>query len=129
MQLTNAQIVSIAEAHLNLDGSPEKPFVFGSKFRYSLSKNLRLLQQHVRDLDKTRVELIRALAPTTLKIEKDAPERGVFDAQYTVLLGELADVPHLMHLKLSELNLAENAIPIRVLSALGPIIIEDSELS
>ena len=129
MKLTNSQIVSIAEAHLNLDGLPEKPFKFIPRFRYSLSKNLRLLNQRVRDLETERVKIIREIAPGDLRIEKDTPQAIEFERRYDSLMEDIHEIPNLMSLRLSDLNLGENDIPVRVLSALGPIITEDVDLA
>ena len=129
MRLTNSQIISLGEAHLNLDGTPEKPFEFTAKFRYALAKNLRLIQQRVRDIELARVRIVVEVNPKNEKLDPNSEQGQLFEKRYEELLQAEVDIPNLMGIKLSELNLEKNPIPIRVLSALGPILTEDVELA
>jgi hypothetical protein len=129
MILTRRQVISVLDAHLNLDGSADRPSKFAPKTRYALAKNIRLLTSRFEDLEKVKTGMIRELAPTTFKIEKDSPEAVAITKQWEAFQdADTEDFPNLMRFTLAELNLDVNDLPIVVLAKLGPVIIEDADV-
>lgn len=126
MVITRRQVSLLLDAHLNMDGSPTKPSKFGPKVRYSLAKNVRLLQTAFEDMEKSRIGLIKELAPTTNSIVKDSPEMASFSNRWNDFLDTTEDI-RLMKFTLGELQLDVNDLPIAVLAKLGAVIVEDED--
>lgn len=123
MKLTHRAVIELVAAHSALDGSKDNSYKFASKVRYSLSKNLRLLQTRAADIDKERTKIVEDVSPNG-PIKPETPEMKEFQNRYFAFLQEEDDIPNLMQLKLEDLNLDSNQIPITVLAALGHILVE-----
>lgn len=128
MKLPHKTVIELTDALSRLDGvSPDTPYKFGPKVRYSLAKNLRILRRKVEDIDKARVALVREIWPggDGAKKDKDSAEFERFSSQWQAFLESEEDVDGLMRFQFGELQLDINNIPVTVLASLGPLILEE----
>lgn len=125
MKLLRSLIPQLADALLNMDGDPKKPFKYSVQTRYGLGKNLRILSTQVADFEKARQGKIREIAPADHSIKPGTPEMVRFSTEWDAFMEETVEVKGILCIKLADLNLDSNELPIAVIAKLGPILIED----
>lgn len=126
MQFTRQQITELAQAHALLDGPKDAPFKFSAKVRYSLAKNLRIFRTRTDDVIQARNQFVRSHVPPGEKTpEQGTPEFEKLDTELRAFLQESEEVDGVMKLTLNDLQLDLNPVPISVLCALGPLVVED----
>jgi hypothetical protein len=144
--LTVAQALSMLQAHRVLDGHSVivkqngadtavlQPWEFGSgTLRFRLAKNTAALAEIEQGLDTARRAIVKELLkgmpeidgkkPTS--IDSGSPQFAELQRQF----GEALDAPasvSLFRIKVSEFKLDKNEIPVTALSALEPILDDDS---
>lgn len=129
MILTHKAILELVVAHQNLDGTKENAYKFAPQARYGLAKNLRILRSRTEDINKVRAGLADELSKEMGDKKPDTPEfkalEKEFDERYKQFLDATEEIANLMKIKFVDLNLDQNQIPVTVLAALSPIILED----
>lgn len=132
IKVKNSQLNPILNALKNLDGKPvpvksgeqvaivNEPYQFSAKTRWNIVRNIKAVEGHVDDLEKTRIALVKSFAKDGSEVSKeDMPE---FQKEFGELIAQECEVGVLM-LKEEDLNLDKNDIPGSVLAHLLPLIV------
>jgi hypothetical protein len=100
--------------------------VGGGKLRYSIAKNLRILNDHKDDFTKARDNAILAISGGTGTIDdKDSEKIGLLNRELQDILQKEVPVQGLLKLPLADLNLDQNPeLPASIVSLLLPLIAE-----
>lgn len=138
MQLTNQQILSLADAITHLDGQHVTQVVEGKAVaifrsyklahaaRWLLAQAQGKLQTAIVDFNRAKDALIKHHSDGTGSISPASPKFGAFSEEFEKLKQQAVDLPleqiALDHLKLAENEQAGHELPIAVLSALTPLI-------
>jgi hypothetical protein len=146
-KITLAQAQQLSQALRNLDGhlvvikqngqdaTIMTPWEFGSgSFRLRIANNLTILDAALKTADDTRIAIVKETlkhisdrtGTAATEIKPDVPENAEFQRQYADLMAQPANgTQDLGRIKVSELHLDKNEIPVTVLSALTPILDQD----
>lgn len=146
---TNGQAVIMLEALRNMDGRQVivkqngsdvailTPWEFGSAaLRLRIARNISALTELAKAIDDQRIGVIREILktmpkdkdgkePTSDILKPGMPEFDRLDKAYKEMLGDVASV-NLARIRTSELRLDRNEISVTVLSALDPILDDDT---
>ena len=103
------------------------PYKFSGKGRWNLTKSLNLLQALNDDFIATRDRLIKEVSNGTGSIDQnDSVRIREFSQKLEEVLAQEVDASGILKVKVSDLNLDENPIPVAVLSLLTPLL-DDAE--
>lgn len=123
--VSRREVLALADAHQKLDGVESTPFKFGAKVRYTLAKNLRILQNHADDIRKGQTGVIREKAPPGTKVEPGSAVYAEIEKELSEFLDEKLELSGVLRISLADLALDMNPIPITVLCSLGPVVRDD----
>jgi hypothetical protein len=146
-KITLAQAQPLSVALRNLDGhlivikqngqdaTIMTPWEFGSgSFRLRIANDITILDAALKTAEDTRIAIVKELlkkasdrtGATVTEIKPDMPENAEFQKQFADLMVQpAAGTQDLGRIKVSELKLDKNEIPVTVLSALAPILDQD----
>jgi hypothetical protein len=131
-------VISLSAALRNLDGHMVVvkdttimiPWDFGSgSLRLRIANNISILDAAARTVEESRQAIVKEIAKkgNLTEIKPGTPEFDEFQKQYGEILASPAPgTQDLARIKASELRLDKNEIPVTVLSALKPIMDDDT---
>jgi choline kinase len=133
IKLTKHQIVSLYNALTALDGPDKKkeqsdseiiesPFKFKGAAIYALSKNLRKVRTAVIDIEKIRDKMFNDAKDKPEDKEISGDKMKKFVEEYNAFLDSDTEID-LHTVKLSDLDLDNNRVPIRVMEHLVDTIV------
>lgn len=126
MELSRHQILQITQALVSLSAEKEgrSVFKFPARATWALVRNARVFSRLSEDIEQVRACLIRDISPEAQRIEPGTPEHAEFSAKWLEFLLGTCDVEGVTVIGQDDLNLDDNQIPLAVLVALTPLVID-----
>lgn len=129
MKVKNSIILDTLRAFCALDGLEKERFKFPPLTMLAMARNIRRLKDAAEDIERTRQQLIRdhGVGKCDDKGNRvpDAPEKlRAFNDEYQLVL-DAEDELSLTRLKVKELKLDTNNIPVTVLAELDWLLVDE----
>lgn len=103
-----------------------EPYKFSGKTSWNLVKNKNILKRYTDDYTEVNDKLIRRISGAESINKEDPAQVKEYTDETKKLLETEEDVKGILKIKLSELNLDTNHIPISILELLSTIVEDDS---
>lgn len=106
-----------------------EPYKFAGKTSWNLVKNKNILKRYNDDYTEVNDQLIRRISGAESINKEDPVQVKEYTDETKKLLETEEDVKGILRIKLSELNLDTNHIPISILELLSTIVDDDNAVS
>jgi len=129
MRVKNRIVLETLRALSTLDGGEKERFKFSPLTLLSLARNVRRLKDTAEDIERTRQQLVRDYGVGKWdekgnRIPDSSEKLRAFNDAFQQVLDVEADVD-LFRIKIKELRLEQNNIPVTALAALDWLLDED----
>lgn len=126
MKVNNRTVLNTVAALRRLDGDKDRTFKFSALTSYQLAKMLRRLQDSADLVDKLRTDLAKKHGIGLKRAQDEDPMAlAAFSEDFNQILDQETEITPIS-LKLGELNLETNLIPVSVIAALDWLIVEET---